>query len=179
MKPTDKNIVLIGMPGSGKSTIGKMLAEKLTLPFVDTDHLIEAEQQCALQHIVDTKGYLHLRQLEEQVLLGIDKENHIIATGGSAVYSTRGMDYLHADNMIIFLDISFEQMLARIDNASQHASDRGLAKSASQSLEEMYAERLTLYQRYADMAILCNGRSAEDICQEITNSIGSRHNNTL
>src|SRR5512139_586368 len=105
MTQTLSNLVLIGMPGAGKSTVGVILAKQTSREFVDTDLLIQTLQERTLQDIVDTDGYAVLRKIEEDVLLGLSVQNHVIATGGSAVYSDRAMAHLKSGGLVIFLDV--------------------------------------------------------------------------
>ncbi len=163
MPPIFSNIVLIGMPGAGKSTIGVLLAKQTALGFVDTDLLIQSAAGRSLQAIVDREGYLALRQLEEQVLLGLSVNKHVIATGGSAVYSERAMAHLKANGLVIYLDVDLATLSARIDNLGT----RGLAKRPDQTLADLLHERTALYQRYADLTIPCTGLSHEQVCERI------------
>ena len=138
-------IVLIGMPGSGKSTCGQALASVLGKPFIDSDQLIEEEQQRSFQSIVDAQGYRRLRAIEERILLKMPVKNQVIATGGSAVYSAQAMDRLQAAATIIYLKCSLATLQARINNLET----RGLAKDPEQDFAALYEERRPLYERYA------------------------------
>lgn len=162
-----KNIVLIGMPGSGKSTAGVILAKMLGMHFLDTDILIQADQEKTLQDIVDQEGHMALREIEEKVLLKIDLENHVIATGGSAAYSHAAMTHLQKDGIIIFLHADLNALKKRIKNYET----RGLAKRRDQSLEDLFHERLTLYRRYADITIENSFISQEQVCEQIVSAI--------
>jgi len=106
------------MPGSGKSTVGVLLAKQLGLGFIDTDLLIQEEAGRTLQDIVDGDGYQALRRIEEQVLLRLDVRRQVISTGGSAVYSEPAMSHLKADGLVAFLDIPLEVVIARIGDYS-------------------------------------------------------------
>lgn len=164
------NIVLIGMPGSGKTTIGTLLAERLGLGFVDTDHLIQSIEERPLQSIVDNDGYLALRRIEEGALLNLECNGQVISTGGSAVYSESAMRHLKEKGKVVFLDVELEALMERIDNFTT----RGLAKRADQSLADLFAERFPLYARYADHTILCTGLGAEEICVRICDLFGRK-----
>ena len=163
MVHTPSNIVLIGMPGSGKSTVGVILAKMASLDFVDTDILIQRAAGKSLQEIIDTDGYLVLRRIEEEVLLKLDCRDHVIATGGSAVYSPAAISHLKEDGVIIFLDVDIETLQSRIRNYET----RGLAKRPDQTLEELFAERLALYREYADITISGAGLTQEEVCDTI------------
>ena len=158
-----KNLVLIGMPGSGKSTVGVILAKSLTRPYLDSDILIQLREKRSLQDIVDRDGYMVLRRIEEQVLLNIDCENHVIATGGSAAYSDRAMTHLKQNGVVVFLNASLETLKKRIHNYET----RGLAKRADQSFADLFRERLELYNRYADIVIDSNSRTQDQVCDDI------------
>lgn len=157
------NIVLIGMPGSGKSTVGVILAKKTSRGFVDTDVLIQTAQQQTLQDIVDTRGYKALRAIEEDLLLHLSVRNHVIATGGSAVYSDKAMAHLKSDGRIVFLDADPATLEARIGNFSQ----RGLAKRPEQSFADLFEERRVLYHKHADITIDCTRTTQETVCDNI------------
>lgn len=157
------NIVLIGMPGSGKSTVGIILAKQLAKDFVDTDVLIQLEENRTLQDIVDNEGHMALRKIEERILCGVQHKEHIIATGGSAAYSDKAMRHLMKDGIIVFLDADLNCLRSRIENYET----RGLAKRPEQSFQELFDERYNLYTRYADITVNCSQLSQEQVCQEI------------
>lgn len=157
------NIILIGMPGAGKSTIGVLLAKELAMGFVDTDVLIQTREKKTLQAILDESDYLNLRKIEEEILLETNVENHIVSTGGSAVYSDKAMLHLKENGKVVFLDVSLDELKKRIKNYET----RGIAKSENQSFEELMVERCLLYKKYADLTIDCNGLGMEEICSLI------------
>jgi len=163
MSETRSNIALVGMPGSGKSTVGSILAEELSREFVDTDSLIEKSQGRKLQHIVDMDGYRELRRIEEAILLDLQLQNHIIATGGSVVYSQRGMAHLKSISSIVFLNVEQSALRARIHNYDS----RGIAKRPEQSFEDLFRERFELYTKYADVTIDCTDLTKEDVCTRV------------
>lgn len=163
MNPYHQSLVLIGMPGAGKSTIGLLLAKHLAKDFVDTDLLIQLEHSKTLQDILHDQGYLALRKHEEKILLDINYSNHIIATGGSAVYSEPAMLHLKKLGPVIFLDVAIHELEQRINNLST----RGIASAQGQTFAEIYAERRPLYLRYADIVIDCNGKNQEQLVDEV------------
>ncbi len=146
------NIALIGMPGVGKSTVGVILAKLVSYEFVDTDILIQTEKGMTLQEIVNNLGYLHLREIEEKIILSLNVQNSIISTGGSVVYSKKAMRYLSDIAKIVFLDAKYETLLNRIDNFES----RGLAKKKEQTFLDLYKERTPLYKKYAQYTINCD-----------------------
>jgi shikimate kinase len=158
-----QNISLIGMPGAGKSTIGIILAKNLKFGFIDTDILIQINTQKTLQSILDNYGYMKLREIEEREMLKLNIESHVIATGGSAVYSDLAMVHLKRISRIIYLECSFEEIIIRINNFC----DRGIAKRESQTFEDLFHERQKLYKKYADNSINCNHESPEELAGKI------------
>lgn len=161
------NIVLIGMPGSGKSTAGVLLAKLTSRDFVDTDLLIQTAEQRSLQSILDSHGYLELRRIEERILLGLQCANHVIATGGSAVYSRPAMEHLGSNGVICYLRVD----LAVLEARDLSLDTRGIAKRPDQSFADLYEERCALYSRYADLVIDCSELSHEGVCESIINSL--------
>jgi shikimate kinase len=144
-----KNITLIGMPGAGKSTAGRLLAILLNFEFVDTDHLICHQHQRSLQNIVNEDGYMKLRQYEEQAMLELDVEQTVISTGGSAVYSPAAMQHLSEISIIVYLSAPYDVIADRIKDLDT----RGLVKQTQQSLHDLYVERTALYEKYAEITV--------------------------
>lgn len=161
------NIVLIGMPGSGKSTVGVVLAKEAVLDFVDTDVLIQNREKCSLQSIVDTQGHEVLKQIEEDVILESIFEDQVVATGGSAAYSARSMAHLNQNSILIFLNVSLENLKLRIKNFTT----RGIAKGLNQSFDELFEERYELYKKYADFVIECDGTTVEEVVEKIISEV--------
>lgn len=155
-------VVLIGMPGAGKSTLGILLAKELGLDFIDTDVSIQVREGKTLQHISDEKGYLALRDIEEQVLLTENITGKVVSTGGSAVYSDAGMAHLKQDSVVVFLDVPLAELEQRISNFST----RGIARRPDQSFDDLFDERSTLYQRYADIRLDCSSLSVDEVLQK-------------
>jgi shikimate kinase len=154
------NIILIGMAGSGTSSIGLLLAKTMSRYFIDTDKLIEETAGGSLQEILEAKGLSGFRLLEENILLSLNPANHVIATGGSSVYSKRGMLHLKKNGVVIFLDVKLSLLRTRIRNFS----NRGLVKHPKQSFGELYSERMPLYRKYADYIFNCGKMNEEEIC---------------
>jgi shikimate kinase len=170
MKPHAQNIILIGMPGSGKSTVGVILAKRLSRGFVDTDLMIQTAQGRSLQKIVDLDGYLALREIEERLLLDLRCSNQVIATGGSAAYSQPAMKHLKQDSIAVFLHADLETLNRRVHDFS----GRGLAKSPDQTLDDLFMERLSLYTAYADITIDSCRLTHEEVCACIIEQIADR-----
>ena len=165
--PNDQNIVLIGMPGAGKSTIGVILAKLASMAFIDTDVTIQTVHQRTLQDILDTDGYMELRRIEQEILLSLNLEDHIIATGGSAAYSEPAMKHLGQTGIVVFLDVGLSVLESRIHNFAT----RGLAKSGDQSFADLFEERSHLYKKYSDIIIDCKDLSQEDLCDVILEQV--------
>ncbi len=158
-----KNIVLIGMPGCGKSTCGVLAAKALCMDFADTDLVIQAREGRKLQEIIDTDGNEYFEKAEESALLESDFENTVIATGGSAVYYESGMNHLKNGSTVIWLKIGFNEMMNRIKNMKT----RGILLKNGETIEDMFREREALYEKYADIIIDCNNSSIEETVQKI------------
>lgn len=163
MNNKKSNIVLIGMPGSGKSTVGVILAKSLGLEFVDTDILIQTEEGKTLQDIVDNRGHMALRVIEERVLLSVKHKNHIIATGGSAAYSEPAMLHLKKDGILVFLHAELDVLKNRITNYET----RGLAKRPDQTFQDLFNERFELYSKYADITINSGHNSQDSVVDDV------------
>lgn len=162
------NIVLIGMPGAGKSTVGVVLAKRSARAFIDTDVLIQLDRKTSLQNIVDTQGHLALRAIEESILLELACEDTVIATGGSAVYSEAAMRHLRTIGTVVYLQLELPELERRVADFSA----RGLARRADQSFADLFAERRPLYERYADLRVDCAGKAPEIIGDEIVQRLG-------
>ena len=139
------SISLIGMAGAGKSTVGRELANILNFRLIDSDVLIEEQQGKSLQKILDDEGYIRLREIENSVLKNLHFKEIILSTGGSAVYSDEAMKHIQQNSKVIFLDVSFNEILERVPNFHE----RGFAKAPSQSIEDAFEERQELYNKYS------------------------------
>lgn len=166
-KNTKTNIVLIGMAGAGKSTVGRELSRLSGLDFVDVDTLIEEDQAAPLQELFNDLGIMGFRSLEEKILLTLNYQDHVIATGGSAIYSQAGMEHLKQSSLLVLLDVSLALLQKRVGDFSA----RGLVKTGDQSFEQLFAERQPLYRKYADLTIDCTDRAVSDICKAIMDQI--------
>ena len=149
----DKSITLIGMAGAGKSTIGIKLAKLLEFNFLDGDTMIEEKINQSIQSFLDHHGGKEFTKIEEEILLSIDLNKTVLATGGSAVLSDTAMNYLKKESEVIFLDVSYKNISERILNLSE----RGLVRESNQSLQDTYNQRLNLYKKYADHVVINDG----------------------
>ena len=146
---TIQNIVLIGMPASGKSTIGVELAKQIGFEFVDTDLLIQNTKSRSLERIISDGGIDTFLKLEEDICNKLYPFRTVIATGGSVVYSEQAMRHLKAIGTIIYLKVSLTELSARIGNLKQ----RGVVFKSGQTFKELYDERTPLYEKWADLTI--------------------------
>ena len=165
--PNEHNIILIGMPGAGKSTIGVLLAKHLAYGFVDTDVCIQQREGMALQAILEAQGYEALRRIEEEALMRLRAKQHVIATGGSAVYSDRAMKHLGRLGPRVFLDVSLATVKARVSDVDT----RGIACPPGYALADVYRERAPLYRAWADVTVSCDGQTMELIVHRICEAL--------
>ena len=162
-------VSLIGMPGSGKSTVGVLLAKRLGLAFVDTDLLIQEQEQATLAEIIAARGHEALRIIEEQVLLDMNIGASVISTGGSVVYSEAIMDRLSKTSSVVYL----RSQLATVEYRISLAPDRGIASPGNHTLEDVYNERVPLYERYANVTVDVVSTAPETISGHIVSALDS------
>ena len=162
------NIILTGMPGSGKSTTGIVLAKVLGYTFTDTDILIQDSGKRLLQEIINEYGIKRFLEIEERVIISNHYEKTVIATGGSAVLSSTIMDYLKSCGEVIYLKLGLEAIKGRIKNFRM----RGIVLDTGQTLEDVYNIRTPLYEKYADVVIDCNNKGFETVIDEIIKARG-------
>ncbi len=162
-----KNIVLIGMPGAGKSTIGVLLAKSMLMDFVDTDLLIQKKFSDSLCGIIAERGVEEFLGIENDVICENDFENCVVATGGSAVYGREAMEKLRANGTAVYLKLSPEELERRIDNIHT----RGIAMKEGTTIAALYAERSPLYEKYADITVDCEGMTAEQCVDVIAKKV--------
>jgi shikimate kinase len=157
------NIVLVGMPGAGKSTVGVILAKTLGMDFVDTDLEIQRSHGRLLQDIIDESGIAGFLRAEEQTILKGSYNHAVIATGGSVVYSSKAMAHLKKGAVVIYLKVDIGTLQRRINNIAT----RGIAMSRDQTLNDIYLERTPLYEQYADIIIDCSNKDVEGAVESI------------
>ena len=152
------NIVLIGMPGVGKSTAGVIAAKQLGMRFEDADILIQHREKKLLSQIIDEKGIDGFLSIENDVLKGIKDKGLLIATGGSAVYSCEAMEYLKKNCLMIYLHLDLKDLSMRLSDLKH----RGVVLRDGQTLNDIYDERVPLYRKYADVEIEETGLDIEE-----------------
>lgn len=158
-----KNIILVGMPGAGKSTVGVILAKTLGLQFVDTDIVIQERTGRMLQEILDEEGAGAFGKIEEETVLSLRPQRTVIATGGSVVCSESAMAHLKTAGVVVYLEISYGEMEKRLHDITS----RGIVLLPGQSLRQMYDERVPLYRKYADIVIECSGERFETVVEDV------------
>lgn len=162
-----KNIVLIGMPSAGKSTVGVIIAKLQGMSFIDTDVLLQTKQGRLLQDILNKDGIKPFLNIEENTILSIECKNSVIATGGSVVYSEKAMQHLRENSLIIYLHIDMKTVDRRLNNLKT----RGVVLNPCQTLEDIYNERLPLYKKYADIVIDSSNFSIDDTVDAINKQL--------
>ena len=151
------------MPGAGKSTCGLLLAKATSRPFIDTDVWIQSLEGCRLQEIIDSRGIEAMRAVEEQRVLELEVSGHVVATGGSVVYSERAMAHLKEGAVVVFLEVGLDALHTRLGDVAE----RGIVRRPDQSFADLYAERLPLYRRYADQTVVCDGLDHEGVVAQL------------
>ena len=159
----EENIVLIGMPGAGKSTVGVLLAKATGRNFLDTDVWIQAREGRSLQEILDCDGMEAFCDLEAAHVLDLDVRACVIATGGSVVYREKAMGHLAAGGRIVYLRLPFEPLQRRLTNLAT----RGVVMPEGQDFRQLFDERRGLYERWAEAIVDCQGKSQDEIATEI------------
>lgn len=157
------NIILVGMPGAGKSTVGVVLAKKLGYTFIDSDLLIQEREKMLLHEIIEQKGIDVFKKIENEVNASIETDHSIIATGGSAVYGIEAMMHFKSIGTIVYLKLPYEELEIRLGNLEQ----RGVVVKPGQELIDLYEERAILYERYADITVNCSEKSIREIVERI------------
>ena len=157
------NIILIGMPGSGKSTCGVIAAKVMLKNFFDTDLLLQGLERSRLQDLIDEKGVDYFYEAEEKAILSLNIEATVIATGGSVIYSDKAMKHLKSLGKVIYLRLGYETMLGRIHNFTT----RGIVVKEGNTYLDMFNERVPLYEKYADAIIDCDESSVEETVEKI------------
>lgn len=161
------NIVLIGMPAVGKSTVGVLLAKKTGLGFMDTDLYIQGHEKKRLSEIIEVVGMSRFCSLEEEYVLSVSCTEHVIATGGSVVYGERAMAHLGSSGVIVYLDVPLGVLKTRLKNLG----DRGVVIAPGKGVEDLYDERVPLYRRHADIIVDCGDLSPDEVLDRVYESL--------
>ena len=162
-----RNIVLIGMPGAGKSTVGVLLAKSMLMSFYDTDLLIQNTTGKSLCDIIKDDGIEAFIKLEETIISDYEFCNSVVATGGSAVYGENAMKKLRENGVVVYLKVTPDELNRRVNNIHT----RGIAMKEGTDLIDLYIERVPLYKKYANITIDCNNKTAEQCVNEIVKKL--------
>ncbi len=157
------NIVLIGMPGCGKSTVGVILAKTLGIGFVDTDLIIQQRERRLLQEIIDNDGIEKFLDCEAEAVLSMNYDNSVVATGGSVVFREESMKHLKENGKIFFLNVSLPEIKSRLDNINT----RGVAADKSQTIDDIFKQRYPFYEKHADYILDLNNSDVEETVEKI------------
>lgn len=161
------NIVLIGMPGAGKSTIGVVLAKRMGYRFVDSDLVIQEKYGKLLHDLITENGVEGFWQIENDVNVEIDTDSSVIATGGSAVYGKTAMEHFRTIGTVVYLKLPFGEVAERLGDLKE----RGVTLKPGQDLADLYRERIPLYEKYAHLTVDCHGKMLKDIVEEIQKTV--------
>lgn len=162
-----KNIVLIGMPGSGKSTVGVVLAKVMGYQFIDSDLVIQEKEKKRLHEIMAEKGIDGFLEVEDRVNSELEAESSIIATGGSVVYCEKAMEHLKEIGTVVYLKLSYRKLKKRLGDLRC----RGVVLKKGQTLKDLYEERIPLYEKYADLTIDEGGMTVEQTMEAVVNAV--------
>jgi shikimate kinase len=160
---SNKNVILIGMPGVGKSTVGVLLAKRLNFSFLDTDIYIQTQEGKSLQELIQIHGAAGFCDIEERHILSVDVSSHVIAPGGSVVYRPKTMEHLGINGVIIHLDLELDRLKKRLDDIDA----RGVVIAPDQKLEDLFVQRHPLYQKYANVRIITDGLTPDQVVGKI------------
>jgi shikimate kinase len=160
---SNKNVVLIGMPGVGKSTVGVLLAKRLNYSFLDTDIYIQTREGKSLQELIQIHGAAGFCDIEERYILSVDATSHVIAPGGSVVYKSKAMEHLGTNGAIIHLDLELDRLKKRLDDIDA----RGVVIAPGQKIKDLYAQRQPLYSKFADFTVVTDGLTPDQVVGKI------------
>lgn len=158
------NIILIGMLGAGKSTIGVVLAKKIGYEFIDSDIVIQNRYKKILQELINEYGTDGFEKIENDVNKSLNPQNSVIATGGSAIYGKEAMEHFDSIGTVVYLNLPYEEIEQRLGNLEE----RGVTIKKGQTLKDLYNERTPLYKKYANLTIDCQGKTIREIVEEIS-----------
>lgn len=160
------NIILIGMPGSGKSTTGVLFAKNMNYRFLDVDFLIQEREGKRLYETIEEKGNEYFLQIEDEVNASLDVERTVIATGGSVIYCDNAMKHLKTLGTVIYIQVPEKEIERRITNFST----RGIIINSGDTLQDLYNERIPLYEKYADLTVCCDEKELQYNADKIMKS---------
>lgn len=158
-----KNVILTGMPGSGKSTVGVVLAKRLGYRFIDSDLVIQEQEGKLLHQLIDELGEAGFLALENRINASILASQAVIATGGSAVYGKEAMEHFREMGKIVYLKLPYEELEERLGDLHE----RGVVLKPGFTLKDLYEERIPLYEKYADITLDCSNKSIRQVMEEI------------
>ena len=165
-----KNIVLTGMPGAGKSTVGVVLAKRMGYRFIDSDLLIQEKYGKLLHELIEENGVEGFWRIENDVNASLQASRAVIATGGSVIYEKEAMEHLGRIGVIVYLQLPCHEIAERLGDLNA----RGVTLREGQTLEELYAERIPLYEKYAHITVDCEGKQLREIVAEIADACSRR-----
>lgn len=168
----NENIILIGMPASGKSTVGVILAKVCGMDFLDTDIVIQQREGARLQEIIEKEGIDGFLKREEEAVLGLRATRTVVATGGSVVYSEAAMKHLAAGGRVVYLKVGLSELKERLKDIRE----RGVVMREDESIEKMFKIRSVLYEKYADITVSEEGASIEDTVEQVVKKLKDQKN---
>lgn len=171
----NNNIIMIGMPGAGKSTIGVRLAKELDYSFLDSDVVIEAREGRLLREIIAEEGLDGFVKIEEEINASLEAEQTVIATGGSVVYEAKAMEHFKEIGTIVYLKLSYASVLNRVGDPKK----RGVVLKEGQSFRDLYEERCPLYEKYADIVVEADGLKIGELLEKVKSSFTNAGNNGI
>jgi shikimate kinase len=161
------NIVLIGMPGAGKSTVGVVLAKKLGLSFLDSDLVIQEKEGKLLHELIEEHGVEGFWQIENDVNASLNPVNAVIATGGSVIYGREAMHHLQTIGKVVYLKLPYNEVAERLGDLNA----RGVTLREGQSLSDLYEERIPMYEQYAHITVECSGHTLREVVECVVNAL--------
>jgi len=168
---TGRNVILIGMPAAGKSTVGVLLAKRIGVAFLDTDILMQTGEGRLLQETIARNGLHGFRAIEEGYLLRVPPDCGVVATGGSAVYSERAMSHLKSLGPAVYLEIGLAALKKRLGNLDE----RGVLRMPGQTIDLLFEERRLLYERYADITVSTEGGTPDQVVTAVLEKLVRVH----
>ena len=161
------NIVLIGMPGAGKSTVGVVLAKKMGMRFVDSDLVIQDTYGKLLHELIEEHGVEGFWKIENDINASLEMQQSVIATGGSVIYGAEAMEHLRQIGTVVYLKLPYEEVEERLGDLNA----RGVTLQPGQTLSDLYAERTPLYEKYAHVTVECSGKTLREVMEEVADKV--------